>query len=234
MNSRSFSNEKEKLILPTDRIAILGASRGLGWALYQELLTQNKTPNYFLSSRKIQQRKAEVSAKTVLLPQDFSKTPPDESFLKNLVEFQPTRIVYVAGGGPYGEFHKKNWADHMWALTTSFLYPAELLHEILSKPQRWPSLEQVVFVGSNIAENKPDQNASSYAAAKHALRGLITTIQAEAAAGAHGPAVLLFSPGYMQTDMLPANSAPRTQGLAETPEAVAKKLIAAIEKNNQR
>lgn len=232
MNSRSFSNEK--LILPTDRIAILGASRGLGWSLYQALRAQNKALNFFLSSRKIQQRQKDVSAETVLQPQDFSKTPLDKSFLKSLVEFQPTRIVYVAGGGPYGEFHKKNWADHMWALTTSFLYPSELLHEILSKPQRWPSLEQVIFVGSDIAENKPDQNASSYAAAKHALRGLITTVQLEAAAGAHGPAVLLFSPGYMQTDMLPANSAPRMRGLAEQPEAVAKKLIAAIEKNNQR
>lgn len=234
MNSRTVSNEKEKFILPTDRIAILGASRGLGWALYQELRTQNKTTHFFLSSRKILHRKDQVETETILQPQDFSKAPVDELFLKSLEQFAPTRLVYVAGGGPYGEFQKKNWSDHMWALTTSFLYPAELLHTILSNSKKWPHLKQIVFVGSEIAEFRPDQNASSYAAAKHALKGLITTIQLESSVEGERPSVLLFSPGYMQTDMLPENSAPRTEGLAADPKAVAKKLIAAIEKNNQR
>jgi hypothetical protein len=46
------------------------------------------------------------------------------------------------------------------------------------------------------------------------------------------PEVRLFSPGYMQTDLLPANSQPRQNGEAENPLDVAKKLIAMIEKND--
>lgn len=225
---------RKKLILPTDRIAILGASRGLGWSLYNELLNQEKTTHFFLSSRKIQDRKDQITQGTYLQTQDFSKTPIDRDFLKALSKFSPTRIVYMAGGGPFGEFQNKKWSDHLWSMNTTFLYPAELLHQLLSTPQDWPSLEQIVFVGSDIAENKPDPNASSYAAAKHALKGLVSTVQQELAAGAHGPDIVLFSPGYMQTDMLPANSAPRIEGKAEEPAEVAKKLIAAIEKNNQR
>lgn len=234
MNSASISNEQMKLILPTDRIAILGASRGLGWSVYQQLLQQQKPTQFFLSSRKIESKNDQIAPGTITCPQDFSKTPIDSHFLHQLEKFEPTRIIYMAGGGPYGEFQQKKWSDHLWALNTTFLYPAELLHHVLAHPKQWLSLEQIIFVGSDIAESKPDLNASSYAAAKHALKGLISTIQLEAEAGAHGPAVLLFSPGYMQTDMLPANSSVRLQGLAAEPTDVAIKLIAAIEKNNQR
>ena len=124
-------------------------------------------------------------------------------------------------------------------MTTTLIYPAELLHLILtecksqteSEIPSWASLAQITFVGSQIAESKADPNAASYAAAKHGLKGLITTIQAEAA---QKPNILLFSPGYMQTDMLPAHSWPVAKGLAVSSGLVAKQLIAFIEKNDQR
>ena len=145
--------------------------------------------------------------------------------------FKPTQIIYCAGGGPYGPFHKKKWSDHWWSLATTFLYPAELLHHLLSCFENWPNLQQVTFVGSAVAESEPDPLAASYAAAKHALKGLITTIQKE---NRLRPKILLFSPGYMQTDLLPATSWPKQQGLAQKAGDVAKELIAFIEKNNQR
>jgi len=234
MNARTNSFDHDKQIKPTDRIAILGASRGLGWTTYRHLLELQSDADYFLSSRKIEQRRNEITGNTVLFVQDFSKPEIDPEFLKALEEFHPTRLIYAAGGGPYGAFQSKNWADHMWALNTSFLYPAQLLHQILGSLKLWPDLKQIVFIGSDIAENKPDPNAASYAAAKHALKGLISTVQVESSNTSGLPEILLFSPGYMQTDMLPVNSAPRLRGLAEAPLEVAKKLIAVIEKNNQR
>ncbi|OFZ28765.1 MAG: hypothetical protein A2622_06700 [Bdellovibrionales bacterium RIFCSPHIGHO2_01_FULL_40_29] len=227
MPERTFSHK----ISEKDRIAILGASRGLGFALYQELSQRHFNCSFFVSSRKITERASDFSEKTHVQSQDYSKTPVTEEFLNSLCEFAPTRLIYVAGGGPHGSFHSKKWSDHQWALNTSFLYPAELLHRILSQNKSWPGLTQIVLVGSEIAEAKPDLGAASYAAAKHGLRGLVTSIQAEQGLG---PEVLLFSPGYMQTDLLPAESWPVQKGLAVQPSQVAKELIAFIEKNNQR
>ncbi len=219
-----------------DRIAILGASRGLGWAVYQEILKQFPEIHFLLVSRKISEHQNQVSANTDLLAQDFSKVPISPIFLSELKSFNPTRIIYVAGGGPYGVFQEKKWTDHVWALNTTMLYPAELLHAILqyqfeTNSLGWAKLAQITFVGSQIAESKADPMAASYAAAKHGLKGLISTVQSETL---HEPNVLLFSPGYMQTDMLPPHSWPVTQGLAEPADLVAKLLVQFLEKNNQR
>jgi short-subunit dehydrogenase len=221
MKSRKISSE--------DRIILLGSSRGLGWQTYQSLREESLAAAFLMSSRKIQERKDEVTEKTLLSPQDFSTGQVAESFLQTLTSFSPTRLIYFAGGGPHGIFEQKKWADHQWALNTSFLYPAQLLHKIISDFNSWPRLQQIIFIGSAIAEKNADANAASYAAAKHGLKGLITSVQKESSAK---PEILLFSPGYMQTDLLPANSQPRQNGSAESPDAVAKKLIAFIEKSD--
>jgi short-subunit dehydrogenase len=212
-----------------DRVVLLGSSRGLGWATYQTLVKNYSSANYFLSSRKIANRAGQVSEKTFLVPQDFSKIPLDPQFVRQLAEFKPTTVIYFAGGGPHGAFEEKKWSDHQWALNTTFLYPAELIHRILAQYSDWPELRQLIVVGSAIAEANGDPFAASYAAAKHALKGLITSIQKESSPK---PKLRLFSPGYMQTEMLPASSRPRQLGLAEDPFEVAKKLIAFIEKND--
>ena len=213
------------------RFALLGASRGLGWATYQALQNHDENFEFLLSSRKIEARRNEISAaNTTLLAQDFSRLPVDVEFVQNLKKFTPTDLIYFAGGGPYGAFSEKKWSDHQWALNTTFLYPAELLHVLLK--EKWPSLKKIILIGSAIAENKPDKNAASYAAAKHALKGLVETIQLERAGSTSGPRVQLFSPGYMQTDLLPPHSEPRQKQLAENPLDVAKKLITMIEKSD--
>ena len=210
------------------RFVLLGASRGLGWATYQQLNQQNPESLFFLSSRKILSRQRDVSAKTHLVAQDFSVLPLNLDFLNQIKSFEPTDLIYFAGGGPYGNFADKKWSDHLWALTTTFLYPAELLHLLLSQNLHFASLENIVVVGSAVAEARPDPKAASYAAAKHALKGLIDTLQLEPVR----PRIQIFSPGYMQTDLLPVNSQPRQEQRAENPVNVAQKLIAMIEKND--
>ncbi|MBC7741050.1 MAG: SDR family NAD(P)-dependent oxidoreductase [Bdellovibrionaceae bacterium] len=212
-----------------DRMALLGSSRGLGWATYQILTKNCPDAFYFLSSRKINNRSKEVTKLSTLIAQDFSKTPVASSFLDDLKKFNPTTIIYLAGGGPHGPFEEKKWSDHQWALNTCFLYPAELLHLVLSASESFLDLQQIIFVGSAIAEDRADPLAASYAAAKHALKGLITSVQQESS---KKPKVRLFSPGYMQTELLPVCSKPRQAGIAEDAFDVAKKLIAFIEKND--
>jgi short-subunit dehydrogenase len=206
---------------------LLGASRGLGWHTYLQLLKTQPDSRFLISSRKVNSRNTEVKGDTTLLQQDFSKPGIDPGFLNKLKEFKPTQIIYFAGGGPYGLFQEKKWSDHQWALQTSFLYPAELLHSIMSQLENWPQLKKFVFIGSAVAEDKPDPRASSYSAAKHAMRGLLTSIKAEQDSA---PKILLFSPPYMQTDLLPAHSQPRLSDRAENPEVVAERLIEYIEK----
>lgn len=195
------------------KFILLGASRGLGWATYQVLQKRFPSADFFLVSRKI----GEGHFKS--LKCDFSKELSSE-FINEIIEFKPTAILYFAAGGPYGLFQDKKWSDHEWALKVSFLFPAQLLHHLMRVSI--PSLKCFVAVGSSIAENKPDPGAASYCAAKHALKGLISTIQAENKSVFK---VALFSPGYIETDMLPPQSWPRQQGLAETAENVANHLI---------
>ncbi len=209
------------------KIVILGASRGLGWATYLRL-NENLKNKFLLVSRKIQNNQVDENTKKIT--QDFSKNTIDTHFLNQMIEFNPTEIIYCAGGGPYGTFENKKWSDHEWALNVNFLYPARLVHQILNQQNKFQNLKSMTFVGSDIAENKPDENASSYSAAKHALRGLVTTLQKELLVeNSSKIQIKLFSPGYMLTDLLPLNSRPRLENKAADPREIAEKLIEFID-----
>lgn len=196
----------------SERIALLGASRGLGAAAAERVQKQLKCEVLVIS------RKSSVSF-------DFSRSETWLKLISHLKEWQPTRIWYFAAGGPYGHFSDKEWKDHEWAWRVSFLCPAFLLHSSELVPQQW------IAVGSAIAENRPDPMAGSYCAAKHALRGLITTLQAESAK----PDLRLFSPGYMDTDLLPPQALPRQKELV-SPSLVAQQFVdwALDEKNRNQ
>lgn len=192
----------------SERILILGGSRGLGAALLEKLKSQ-------VMDVKSISRKSERKA-------DFSKSETWPSVVQQIQELNPHRIIYCAAGGPYGNFAKFDWKDHQWALKVTFEFPAFLLHSLLR--EKSPNLQQVIVVGSSVAESAADPGAAAYCSAKHALRGLITSLQTETL-----PFDLrLWSPGYMATDLLPQNSPPRLQGLAQNPENVAELMIQSI------
>lgn len=203
------------------RIAILGASRGLGAALVKEIHTEAPDSVLLLASRKKEELQKLSRSDDWLVAADFSKAQDQVEILAALGKFLPTHIFYVAGGGPFGRFQDKAFADHSWAMEVSFLFAAKVLHHVLQKPIFQTDLRQFVAIGSAIAGQKADPMASSYAAAKHALRGLVTSVQGE------NPwlDVRLFEPGYMDTAMLPVNAWPRQQaGLVQAPAEVARKL----------
>jgi short-subunit dehydrogenase len=196
-----------------EKVAILGASRGLGAELAVRAVTYSES--VFLMARKIDLLqsladgfKSEFPDRQVLVDSaDFSKEAGRDFALNALREYAPTKIFYVAGGGPYGLFKDKDWKDHKWSFDVSFVFAAQTLHMALQElvPR---GLNQFVYVGSAIAEGRPDPSASSYAASKHGLFGLVKSVQVEMPYFD----LRLFSPGYMDTDLLPMNAWPRQVG----------------------
>jgi short-subunit dehydrogenase len=211
------------------RFCLLGSSRGLGWATYLALSQKYSDAEFLLLSRKIENRKLELKLNTRILGLDFTKV--EASYLIEVLQnYQPTDLIYFAGGGPYADFFENSWETHLWSLKLTFLFPAELIlklgQSINQNPQKWSSFQSITVIGSSIAENTADPKAASYCAAKHALKGLISTLQKENSSQFQ---IKSFSPGYMDTDLLPRNSAPREKGLALSAEVVANELIKFIE-----
>jgi short-subunit dehydrogenase len=203
------------------KIAILGASRGLGRALCLHIQTQGPASELFVASRKEMALREIRRGQDSLLVADFTKADDQARLQSALFEFRPNSIFYVAGGGPFGDFEKKEWKDHQWAFDLNFAFPAKLLHTMLADPSWSEFLRQFVWIGSAIAGEKPDPQAASYAAAKHAARGLVSSLQKEAAKKFD---IALYEPGYMATEMLPPHAWPRQQGLAKSAEDEAREL----------
>lgn len=205
-----------------ERWLILGASRGLGRAFSLEAAqTLGPESELLLVARKrnaLESLRSEVEEKGIraeVLSADFALKEAQPLVLEKLADWNPQRIFYFAGGGPYGRFEDKDWKDHEWALQVSALFPLRLLHASL----KWPKVQQWVFIGSAIAENSADPFAVSYAASKHALLGALRSVQAETSKD-----IRMFSPGYMDTDLLPPNAKARQGGRLWPVEIVGRKL----------
>ena len=193
--------------------AFLGCSRGFGAALVANYAEKHPSSEVYLASRRLEDLQAVASRTTLdaqIQPVDFSVPQSVDFWLEPLMSSGVQRIFYIAGGGPHGPFVQKAWKDHQWSLSVNFLTPARILHRVLQKPG---SVKQLVFVGSAVADDQPDPLAASYAAGKHALRGLLESVLEE-----HPSVDLrLYRPGYMNTSMLPPAARPRL----ESPQVVA-------------
>ena len=193
-----------------ETMAFLGCSRGLGQAVTLEMNRRSLCSRALLAARStssLQELGKSMDFPNKILTIDFYKEESLEVLFAELKQLEPSRMFYFAGGGPYGNFQEKNWKDHQWALQVSFLTPAKILHYLMQS--QFKNLKQIVFIGSDIADSKADPMASSYAASKHGLKGLIMSVQEEKP----DFDLRLFRPGYMNTSMLPKNSKPRAEGL---------------------
>lgn len=193
-----------------ERVAIMGASRGLGRDLAKvassagaEVLAFSRRPGADLPG-------------VTFHGADFSREEGQLAVLERLrMEPALSRVFLIAGGGPYGEFGTREWKDHQWAWQVSFQFPARVLHSLMASKRE----VQVILCGSSVAEDVGDPGAASYASAKHALRGLYASLRLERPEWD----VRLFSPGYMDTDLLPAGAAARSMGVW-SPLSVAQNL----------
>ncbi len=207
--------------------ALLGCSRGLGGAFIDLLVRQRPQDSACCWARHWSSADDESQPYTQpgwhFLQADFANVVDQARVLSELSRLPVDRLIYFAGGGPFGLYEKKAWKDHHWALQVSLVFPSRLLHHTLAEK----GVRQCVFIGSSIAEAAPDPLASSYAAAKHGLRGLITSVQEENLQRPEAVDVRLFSPGYMNTKLLPLNAKLRLSdaGALWEPQVVASRLL---------
>jgi short-subunit dehydrogenase len=148
---------------------------------------------------------------------DLAKEESVTALLKTLDDEQPDHVVCAAGGGPYGEYIKKDWKDHSWSLSVTLLSPMRIAHHLLQSTY----CRQMILIGSAVAEADADKYAASYCAAKHGLRGFVGTLALETT----DKDIRLFSPGYMATDMLPVNVASKTGKVPAKPQDVAQYFV---------
>ena len=204
------------------RMAVLGASRGFGRAFCHCIWHDCDSHKLLVMARKrellselkdeLDEARKDMSEKNSLVEYfacDFAREDGQIQALDQLELFHPERIFYFAGGGPYGIFEKKAWKDHVWAWTVTFLFAARVVHWAMQQ-----GVGQVVLIGSAISESTGDPGAASYSSAKHALLGLVRSIHLE------NPTfdLRVFSPGYMDTDLLPAHATPRYTEEIVSPE----------------
>lgn len=218
--------------MDTPRIALFGASRGFGRAFAETWIAEKKS-SLFLSARKSERltqvqnfalQKGWMPKSITLCPCDLAREDQVELVIKELEAFAPQCILYFPAGGPYGPYAKYQWKDHQWSLQVSFLTPARLLHWALGFSKKSPL--QFITIGSAIAESQPDPGAASYCASKHALWGLVQSLQCELQEGESTFDLRHISPPYMDTELLPQNSWPRQKpDLVQDPFLIAKKVI---------
>lgn len=187
------------------KILILGASRGLGAQLVRAFLSESGSAETSieilgLSRNKgtLEKLKAEVGSSFQYQCFDVAREESWERWEFLIESFSPHQIFYVAGGGPFGPFEKRAFLSHQWAWKVTFEGAARVCHWALGQSSR----PQVVLVGSSICESKGDPQAASYAAAKHALKGLYESLRLEAPDWD----LRLVSPGYLDTELLPKNA----------------------------
>jgi short-subunit dehydrogenase len=201
------------------RLLILGASRGLGRAvaLHSPIHFEN-LKEICLVSRKVDQlgdvateiKNTTFKGRVEIASLDLTTENHQIEACRMLRATEFDLVVYCAGGGPHGEFIKKDWKDHLWALQINQVAPARILHQWLKLRDQMPELAKFVVVGSRVAENKSDPLAASYSSGKSGLYGLINSLQPELE---NKPfKAWLFSPGYMDTEMLPSTAKVRHDG----------------------
>jgi len=182
------------------RAIVFGGSRGLGRAVVEHCRF------HFDGLKEV----VEVSRKSLSHPLDLTKVS-DQIKACELIGGQGfDLVIYCAGGGPHGEFSSKEWKDHAWALQLNLFAPMFLIHRWLKARKGADGEGCFVVVGSRIAEQNPDPMASSYAAGKAGLYGFVSSLQDELKKSKNK--VWLFSPGYMDTEMLPSTAKVRNDG----------------------
>ena len=92
--------------MSNDKYLLLGASRGLGKS-FSKLL---RSAEVFHIS--VARNSTEVKN---FIPLDLAILENVSAVVDIIKDQGITHIIYFAGGGPYGEFEKKEFKDHMWA-----------------------------------------------------------------------------------------------------------------------
>ena len=202
------------------KFAIIGATRGLGRAVFEALAASGQSGLLVARNATELEKMAALNEGWSYIKADMTKPEARGEIMQAISSMDLVSVIYCSGGGPHGDFYTKNWKDHRWAIELNFAAPAELLHFLGSKNKT--AQHQFVYVGSAIAEGTDETEGASYVASKRAMVGLLGSLRGR------DPLLdlRLFSPGYMNTDLLPKGAGPRKTGnKILDPKVVAKELI---------
>ena len=216
---------------------LVGGSSGLGLAFARHLISIDSVCDNTIQI--VSRKPPSGGVPDRLMPRvgfhslDLAKALDQEKLISQIdclnTSNHSVKLVFFVGGGPFGAFQNKEFKDHQWAWEVSFVAASRLLHSAYTLV---PTLSQICFIGSTVAETKSEPLALSYAVAKRALASLVQECQA-----LNPPFDLrLFSPGYMNTRMLPPNSWPRLQKNQKIwePDTVAKILFSWLQNPGAR
>lgn len=187
------------------KVLVLGGSKGLGLALCGRY--SDAVPC---------SRNADISA-------DFNKMDSINKVVSLLEEYKPGVVFYVAGGGPHGDFFSKSFKSHQWAYQVNYFTPIALAYTLIEKKYKGT----FVYIGSAIAERSNSHESLSYSQSKkNAKQSLLSLNEKDLK-------VRVFSPPYMNTEMLTKNAWPRIEAphLVLEPEDVAEELTQWLENN---
>lgn len=188
-----------------NRAVILGASRGLGAQLAKKACSAGyAVTGVARKEEPLKSLRREFPSFEYRIA-DLAKAEGQDTVIRYLLEEDYAKIFCVAGGGPYNTFGTANWKDHDWAWEVTFRSHARVLHAMAQAYK----FAQVILIGSSVAENEGDKGAASYSAAKHALKGLHASLRLDYPEWD----VRLYSPGYMNTPLLPLNASARKGGV---------------------
>lgn len=109
-------------------------------------------------------------------------------------EHQPSYVFYVAGGGPHGAFFKFQEKDHDWAFRLNYWTPRQIFLDLKTKSYSG----EFIYIGSAIALRSESLSSLSYNLSKRAATAFFLSQGAR-----------VFSPAYMDTNLLPKRAWPR-------------------------
>src|SRR5690606_3728122 len=117
--------------MTSERILIFGASRGLGAEMVRHLAKGQSNLSILGVARKealLKNLEKECEPKFKSLTLDLSHSESRASIEKSIFDFNPTRVFYVAGGGPFGPYGERSFESHQWAWRVTFETPSFIAH----------------------------------------------------------------------------------------------------------
>lgn len=178
---------------------VLGASRGLG---------KNLLEGFEGHSTGV--------SRTMNESIDFSKEDSPQKVLKLIERTESDLLIYCAGGGPHGSYFEKRSQSHRWAFQVNSFTPLEILKNLEQS-----SIKTFIYIGSAIAERSVSSQSLSYSHSKKLTKRAFLDYKSESLEA------LVFSPPFMDTDLLPPGAWPRTNcpDLVLDPHVVAQELF---------
>ncbi len=200
-----------------EKIAFIGLGQGLGRSVLKFLAAETTARSIFVLQRKEPLDLPDGALMTTHWQKcDLSQSDSLSTAATALKEWQPERLWFFAGGGPYGEFQNKKWSAHEWALQVGLLGLMKLSHDLLSQNV----LKQMIVTGSLIADDR-DPWASSYSASKAGLAAWVKSLQGESP----NFDARLFRPTYFSGGLLPSPSLPERLQLVQRPDGLGQNFV---------